>query len=146
MSETSNSNNKIPELLKILSILSMIGSGISFLSNTVMFFTLNIVRDYYETGKLDFLAKDIDTSALELLLSTNSMYFIAQAFVFAFSFYGVFLMRKLQKTGFHIYTIAQIILLIIPQVFLPELPFPFFELTVSAVFVTLYSKNLQIMK
>jgi len=105
--------------------------------------SIDIIREYYENGMFDFLAEDMDTGALETLLSINASYFIFQAFLFALTIYGAYSMWNLNKVGFHIYTIAQILLLILPQAFLPELPFPTFELIISLIFITLYSKNLK---
>ncbi len=138
-----NEEKRRPELLKVLCILTFVGSGLSLVSNSIMFMTIDIIREYYENGMFDFLAEDMDTSVLEVLFSTNAMYFIFQAFLFALTIYGAYLMWNLNKAGFHIYTIAQILLLILPQVFLPELPFPTFELIISLIFITLYSKNLK---
>jgi hypothetical protein len=134
-----------PELLKILCILTFIGSGLSLLSNSIMFMTIDIIREYYKNGMFDFLAEDMDIGVLEILFSINASYFIFQAALFSLTIYGTYLMWNLKKYGFHIYAIAQILLLILPQVFLPSLPFPTFELIVSLIFITLYAKNLQYM-
>lgn len=138
--------NKRPELLKVLCILTFIGSGLSMISNFIMFLTIDIIRKYYENGSFDFLDEDIDLSALEILLSANSMYFILQALLFGLALYGAYLMWNLKKIGFHFYTVVQIVLLILPQVFLPSMPFPTFELLLSLVFITLYARNLQYMR
>ena len=137
--------NTRPELLKILCILTFIGSGLSLVSNLIMFMTIDIVREYFEKGMFDFLEENMDLSALEILVSINSIYFLLQALLFALAIYGAYIMWNLRKLGFHFYVIAQIILLILPQIFLPGLPFPTFELIISAIFVTLYAKNLQYM-
>ncbi len=134
-----------PELLKILCILTFIGAGLSFIANLIMFVTIDSFRKYYEDGAFDFLAEDMELGALEILLSANSIFFIFQAALFALAIYGAYLMWNLKKVGFHFYAMAQIILLIVPQVFLPGLPFPTFELIISLIFVTLYAKNLQVM-
>lgn len=138
-------DNHRPELLKILCILTFIGSGLSLIANLIMFMTIGIVRKYYENGMFDFLSEDMELSALELLLSAKPMFFIFQVIFLALSIYGAYLMWNLKKAGFHFYAIAQIILLILPQIFLPGLPFPTFELIISLIFVTLYAKNLQYM-
>jgi len=144
LTTTDNPDNTTrPELLKILCILTFIGGGLSLISNLTMFLTLDVVRGYLEKGMFDFLAEDMDISILEILVSVNSMYFMFQAILLALAVYGAYLMWNLKKIGFHLYTMAQIVLLILPQVFLPSLPFPTFELIVSLIFVTLYAKNLQ---
>ncbi len=142
---TENNENTRPDFLKILCILSFIGSGLSLVSNLLMFMTIDIVREYYQNGMFDFLEENMDLNVLDVLVSINSTYFILQALVFALAIYGTYTMWNLKKLGFHIYVIAQIILLILPQVFLPGLPFPTFELIISTIFVLLYAKNLQFM-
>ncbi len=146
--DNNNQENQVtqrPELLKILCILTFIGSGLSLISNSIMFLTIDIIRNYYAAGSFDFLAEDLDLSTLEILINANSSYFIFQAILFALSFYGAYLMWNLKKVGFHFYTIAQIVLLILPQVFIPSMPFPTFELLLSLIFITLYAKNLKLM-
>ncbi len=143
--QADNQVTQKPELLKILCILTFIGSGLSFISNTIMFLTIDLIREYYKNGNFDFLSEDMDLSAIEILLSANSMYFMFQAILFALSIYGAYLMWNLKKVGFHFYTIAQILLLILPQVFLSGMPFPTFELLLSLIFVTLYAKHLNLM-
>ncbi len=132
-----------PELLKILCILTFVGGGFSLISNAFMFLSIDTIREYYKNGMFDFLSKDMDLSALEVLLNTNAIYFLIQATLLATAIYGAYLMWNLKKIGFHIYTITQIVLLIIPQIFLPGLPFPTFELILSLLFIILYAKNLQ---
>ena len=111
----------------------------------------------FEAGLLECLQSGVTTvfdhhsspnftiGSLELLVNINSMYFMFQALILALAVYGAYLMWKLKKIGFHLYAISQIILLILPQVFLPSLPFPTFELIISLIFVTLYAKNLYTM-
>ena len=135
-----------PELLKILCILTFIGSGLSLISNSIMFLTIDIIKAYYENGDFDFISENMDLSALELLISVNPSYFILQALIFGISIYGAYLMWNLKKAGFHVYTVSQLILIIISQIFLPDLPFPIFELMISLVFITFYARNLQYMK
>jgi len=132
-----------PELLKMLCILTFVGSGLALFSDIFMFFTIDIIKAYFDSGLLDFLSKDMDAEVLEILFNVNPMYFLLQAGLFAFTIYGTYLMWNLKKVGFHIYTIGQIILLILPQIFIPSLPFPSFNLLISIIFIFLYAKNLK---
>ncbi len=141
----SNEQPTRPELLKILCILTFIGSGLSLVSNTIMFFTIDIIKAYFENGDFNFLAENMDLTALELLITVNPYYFLIQTLVFAASIYGAYLMWSLKKMGFHIYTISQLVLIILAQVFLPALPFPLFELMLSLIFITFYARNLKYM-
>lgn len=148
MTTTDNTdipNTTKPGLLKILCILTFIGAGLSGISNFIMFLTVDMIREAYENGIFDFLDDETMLDAMELMLSANSIFFIFQALLLALSVYGAYLMWNLKKIGFHFYTIAQIVLLIVPQILLSGLPFPTFELIISLIFVTLYAKNLQYM-
>lgn len=132
-----------PELLKILCILTFIGSGLSLISNSLMFLTIDIIKEFYENGEFDFLSNSMNMEALEILISVKRSYFVLQAFVFAASLYGAYLMWNLRKAGFHLYSISQLLLVILTQIYLPNLPFPFFELMISLVFITFYARNLK---
>ncbi len=135
-----------PELLNILCILTFIGSGLSAVANFIIYLTIDKFSAYYENGDLDFFTGNMDINPLELLTDVNPTFFVLQAIVFSLSFYGAFLMWNLKKKGFHFYSIAQLILIIISQIYLPRLPFPFLELLITVAFITLYARNLKFMK
>ena len=139
MNETKNR----PELLTILCILTFIGSGTSLLANGVLYLMFDQLKELIEQQSVfSLMGSDVD---LSFLLDIKSDFFLAQLLIYALSLYGAVQMFQLHKIGFHLYAIAQIALLIIPKIFVPNLPFPFFELMVSAVFVYLYYKNLHLM-
>ncbi len=139
MDETKNR----PELLTILCILTFIGSGTSLLANGVLYLMFDQLKELIEQQSVfSLMGSDVD---LSFLLDIKSGFFLAQLLIYALSLYGAVQMFQLRKIGFHLYAIAQIALLIIPKIFVPNLPFPFFELMVSAVFVYLYYKNLHLM-
>ena len=136
-------NKERPDLLTILCVLTFIGSGTSLLANGFLFLIFDQVRDFFrqQDGYM-FLGSEID---LSFLADISSWFFMWMGLAQFLSFTGALQMFKLKKRGFHIYTVAQIILLIIPKVFIPSLPFPFPELMISAIFIFLYYKNLQFM-
>ena len=139
MDETKNR----PELLTVLCILTFIGSGTSLLANGVLYLMFDQLKELIEQQSVfSLMGSDVD---LSFLLDIKSGFFLAQLLIYALSLYGAVQMFQLRKIGFHLYAIAQIALLIIPKIFVPNLPFPFFELIVSAVFVYLYYKNLHLM-
>jgi len=132
-----------PELLTVLCILTFIGSGTSMLANGVLYLMFDQLKELIEQQSVfSFMGSEVD---LSFLLDIKSGFFLTQLLIYALSLYGAVQMFQLRKIGFHIYAIAQIALLIIPKIFVPNLPFPFFELMVSAVFVYLYYKNLHLM-
>lgn len=131
---------KRPELLTILCILTFIGSGSSLIANGFLFLMFDQVKEIIgQQEVLSFLGSEID---LSFLLDIKPVFFLLQASLYFLSVVGAYQMFQLRKVGFHIYAVAQILLLIVPKVFIPALPFPFFELMISTVFVFLYYKNL----
>ena len=129
-------NKGRPEILTILCTLTFIGSGISILANGILFLVFDQVRDIFtQQAGYSFLGSEID---LSFLASISTWFFFAMGATQLFSFIGAYKMFKLEKKGFHIYTIAQIMLLIIPKLFISSLPFPIFEMMISAIFVLLY--------
>ena len=134
---------KRPELLTILCILTFIGSGSSFMANGLLYLMIDQVKEIIgQQETFNFMGSEVD---LSFILHIKPIFFLIQALLYAISIYGALKMFQLQKHGFHIYAIAQILLLITPKIFIPVLPFPFFELMISTVFILLYSKNLKFM-
>jgi hypothetical protein len=136
-------NKGRPELLTVLCILTFIGSGISMLANGILFLVFDQVREIFSQEEgYSFLGSEIDFS---FLANISNWFFLSMGLAQALSFTGAYEMFKLKKRGFHLYAIAQITLLILPKLFIPSLPFPLFELMISAIFILLYYKNLQYM-
>ena len=133
-----------PRLLAVICILTFIGSGMTLFSNTMIFTFFDQFKAIFSSqGGLNFLGTKMDVGSL---LNINPSFYLLQALFSASSLAGAILMWNFRKIGFHLYTSAQIFMLIIPKLFLPALPFPVFELSVSALFVYLYYKHLPLMK
>jgi len=144
MTTTNNNEKTRPEILTILCILTFAGSGLAMFSNLSAFLLIDTLREFYNNEAFKFFDDEM-TDLLGLFLNANSIFFILQVITYALAIYGANLMWNLRKFGFHLYTISQIILLIIPQVLIPELPFPLLGLLISLIFVSLYARNLQYM-
>jgi hypothetical protein len=134
-----------PELLKILCILTFIGSGVSSLANIIMYLSFEDWKLAFENGLLDGMGFFLQEEALLLLLNMNPNFFLIQFFFYLMSLAGAIAMWKLRKIGFHIYTFAQVLLLIDYNIFLSSQPFPFVPFLISLTFIVLYSKNLSSM-
>ena len=113
-----------PSGLSVACVLSFINAGFQILSNLVWFLSYNAMKEvaeseeYYElmekfTPNIDQLE---DTMQSQLAISRTS--YLLMLLLFVASFYGVLQMWKLQKKGFHIYTIAQILMLIVTAIFI----------------------------
>ncbi len=130
-----------PSQLSLLCILSFIGGGLSILSNLIIYSVFDQIKIYFEDGELqNFFGTEID---MGFLLNINPNFFLLQIVLFSFSVYGVYLMWNIDFKGFHIYSVSQVLLLIVPEIFIPSLPFPFFEIALTVVFILLYFKNLK---
>ncbi len=132
-----------PDILTILCILTFIGSGSSLIANSFLYLMFDQVKEIVgQQEALSFLGSEIN---LSFLLEIKPVFFLIQAALYFLSVFGAYQMFQLRKVGFHLYTVSQILLLIFSKIFIPALPFPFFELMVSTVFIFLYYKNLQFM-
>lgn len=98
--------------LTILCILSFVGSGFSILGALIYALFFDEFLNFYSTNDTELYRLMYDS-----LVILSPGYFFAE-FVFTLaSLAGVLLMWKLRKTGFHIYTLANILILSLPLFF-----------------------------
>lgn len=142
LKEQKNITPKIrPPQLSLLCILSFAGGGLSLLSNLILYSSFDLIKEYFKDGSTQkILGSEID---MGFIISVNPDFFLWQMMLFSFSIYGAILMWNFKMYGFHIYSIAQVLLLIIHEIYLPSLPFPFFEIAITIIFILLYFKNLK---
>ncbi|MFU8842392.1 MAG: hypothetical protein ACNA7V_01145 [Bacteroidales bacterium] len=128
-----------PELLKILCILSFIGSGLSAVSNLVIWLTFN---------QLDLVIEDMITNfpELETILSGGKGFFISGFVLYSISLFGVLQMWKLKKIGFHYYTGAQIFILLLPVITIESFQVPILSIILTLAFILAYSSQLKFMR
>jgi len=147
MEELNNINpdqNKRPQILTVFLIFSLLYGSLSMFSNLVVYGAIDFIRQTFEgKEKITMMGMDFD---LSMFLNTDKNFFLLQGILYAISFAGAFLMWKYRKIGFHLYTLAQILLLIVASVFLTGMPFPFFDILMTAMFVYVYAKNLKLMQ
>lgn len=146
MQEISEEKPKRPEFLKALCILSFIGGGFSMISYGFMFLYFDEWVVAFQNGQFDEFLGILDKEAVALFLNVGSKFFFILSLLFSLSVVGVYFMWKLRKTGFHMYSIAQILILIVQQVFLPSLPFPLIPFLITLTFILLYYRNLTYMR
>jgi len=131
---------KRPNMLTIICILTFIGSGMQLFSSLVIagFYDMfiQIAQEFAEKFKMP---------GIEQLREVKPVFFLVCALLYAGSVTGAIFMMRLKKTGFHIYTVSQILLIIVPMYFM-HLPTPgTFEILFSGLFIFLYSMNLKFM-
>ena len=129
-----------PNLLNILCILTFIGSGMNLISSLM----ISVFYDQF-TILSESISQSFHLPELEMLLEGKPVFFAISALIYAGCITGAILMWKLKKTGFHIYTVFQILLILSPMYFF-HLPSPsLLDIILSGIFVTLYSLNLKFM-
>ena len=136
-----------PEGLKVLCVLSYIGSGLSLFSNLLVFLIFPSFLDFFSVNDLEEISKTFDPEVLlSFVQSAGRMYFLLTAVLYFISVLGVYYMWHLRKNGIHLYAIAQIALLLMPLIFisgnLSILP----GLLLTGAFILMYSRYLKIMK
>jgi hypothetical protein len=114
--------------------------------NLSMFALYDSFLQAYQEGSFEaFLMSEEQEEVIGLLFAVSPTYYMWQGFAYGISLMGAILMWNLKKIGFHLYAIAQIIVLILQQIYLPSLPFPAMELLVTTLFIVLYARHLKLM-
>ncbi len=133
-----------PQLLKILLILTFIGSGLTMFSNLFLFAFFNQIKAILaaQGSSYSFLGTTMD---LTPFFEISSVFYLIQGLLSGLSLTGAIFMWDMKKIGFHFYALAQISLLIVPKLFIRGLPFPGMELLISFLFVYFYFKFLKVM-
>lgn len=132
------SGSQRPESLSIICILSFIGSGLASFSNLVIYFSFEMLFETYSSGGLNLPGADI------IFSFSKSFYFTSFIFYSA-SLTGVILMWKLKKKGFHVYAISQILLLILPTLYVKTDQFPLLGILITGIFIMFYYRHLKFM-
>ena len=134
-----------PVLLKILCILTFVGSGFSLFSYVLLFFYSDLFMEVASSDQFTFFRTEEERNMIIEIFALPRVYFFLHIVLYASSVFGAYLMWKLRKTGFHFYAIAQISLIIVYKAFMPSAPFPYLPLVVTIIFILLYFRNLKYM-
>ncbi|MBO4328880.1 MAG: hypothetical protein J5831_05640 [Bacteroidales bacterium] len=141
-----------PAGMTFLLVLSLLNSIYQTLSNLVLFFTGPVMRPMLESGQIEdqirtFFPTMDDTMMENLMdgmaaqLDVNPVYYLIMSVLYIGSLIGVLKLFKLQRLGFHIYSIAQLLMLIAAVVFVvphqPQNTF-FNEFLFTLMFILIY--------
>ena len=135
-----------PFALSLFCVLSFINAVYQFLVGifTFLFFDMfkNIFNDesYIELMEKYGAASEESQNAMEAIFSVNRSYFLLTALLYVVSFIGVRYMWKRLKKGFHIYAIAQILILIVYVLMFCPVTFtsPWGDVITTALFISIY--------
>jgi len=135
-----------PEGLTLVCVLSFIGGGLSFVSNFFIYAFYSQIIPAIENGDVMQLPNvDMDV-VLEILKSSGRIYYLFISILYLISLYGVNKMWHLQKRGIHFYAIAQIVMLILPLLFVNAGMSVLPGLLITVLFIFIYSRYLNIMQ
>jgi len=129
---------KRAQMLSILCILTFIGSGLNLFSS---FF----IASFFDTFQVvaEEVGERFGLPGMDVFLTATPGFFLVTALLYAGSVTGAIMMWQLRKMGFHIYIIAQILLLIAPMYFLKLQSPSMLDLLISGLFIILYSTQLK---
>lgn len=127
----------------IVLVLSMIGSGLSLFSYLMMGLMLPIMKTMFYSGALPY--PEEVTMMMEQMFETPRPYYLCCALLYTMSLTGVILMWNLKKSGFHLYTLAQLLVLLITVLFLGKERMPLGDIMLTLLFITYYYISLRIL-
>ena len=141
---------KRPEMLTVICVLSFINAVYNGIVNFISFAFYDTFQNVFAQmrngeGMFADMADDnweMFAQASSLAFSVGRGYYFVEMVLFVASFIGVLMMWRLQKKGFHVYTIAQFLMLIATSIFVTSKidgGFPFGPIFWTAAFVFMYA-------
>ena len=103
-------------LLHILLVITFISAGLSAVVYLMMGAMLPMVQNYYAANP-SVLPEQFGT-AMERMMEVPRTYYIGCALLYALEVLGAAFMWTLRPAGFHCYTLARLLLIIVPLLFL----------------------------
>jgi hypothetical protein len=128
-------------LLKVLCVFTFVGSGLGAFSYGI----IGIVHSYFSEN-LSLIPDEQNRELIGMLLAAGRTFFFLNAILYAISLFGAILLWKLKKAGFHLYTASQMLLLILPLLYIKSFPANVFSVFLTFLFVLGYFGFLKYMK
>jgi len=146
LNDFENPKPQRPSTLSLFCVLSFINAVYQFVVGTATFLMFNVLKELFNDEEyLEMMEKygfDLETSenAMGAIFSVSRSYFLITALLYIGSFVGVYYMWKLQKRGFHVYAIAQILILIVEVLMYANVTgaSPWGSVVMTAVFIAIY--------
>lgn len=127
--------------LNIVLVLSMIGSGLYCLSSLSWGLTAPVMQQMVDSGAIKM--QDSMMVAFEQMVETPRSFYLWSALLYAVSLTGVILMWNLRKLGFHLYTLAQLFVLVITVLFLGKERLLLGDVMFTLLFIVYYYFSLR---
>ncbi len=122
-----------PKLLTVLCVLSYIMGGVASLSYFMIFSMYSEIMPQLAEASDQF-------PGFEMFLGAGRSFFLTGFVLYFISIIGVSLMWRFRKAGFHFYTGAQVMILLMPLFYIQDFLFPFFDGVLTLLFILLYSR------
>lgn len=122
-------------------ILTFIGSGISCLSYLLTGLNLSTIQTMIESEAIMTNAEMkamVDTFKPLISAPWSLTFFLLNGLLYGVSLAGAIFMWNLKRYGFHLYTIAQLLLIALPIFFIGKDAFDMGNLMITLFFVTFY--------
>ena len=133
-----------PQMLGVICILTFIWSGYGLLYNSMYALFYDTFKELFTNTEFPANYKEMKPALLQVL-QAGRFFFVVGFVLSFFSLFGAIKMWKLQKNGFHFYTISQIIMLMLPLVFIKDGNFQSTDFLITAMFVSMYATHLKVM-
>lgn len=127
--------------LRIVLVLTLIGSG----SSCLAYILLGLMPDTTMAQMLQYVKQNQPTlyDAYETLANLPTFYCLLSAMLYALSVVGAILMWNLRKNGFHCYTLAQLLILLITVLFMGKAFLGLGDIMLTLLFITYYFLKLK---
>lgn len=128
-------------MLTVLCILTFVGSGMNLISSMM-------IAAFYDTFVvvMQEFADKFNIPGMEMITETRPDFFLVSGIFYLGAIVGAAMMLRLKKAGFHVYTIAQILLVLAPMYYMNLSSPSFLDVLLSGTFILLYSTQLKHMK
>ncbi|MEG1556448.1 MAG: hypothetical protein RR356_06965 [Bacteroidales bacterium] len=136
---------KCPSTLIVLTILTFVNSGFSFLSHLLLSFSPDLIPKIIDVLQMMGYPQAIIDIYSEMI-GIASWKFLLAALCYALAIIGAVLMLKLNKLGFHLYVISQILLFAVSNfVLLGAFKMSFMGAFWSLLFIGCYALQIKYM-
>lgn len=127
--------------LHVVLVLSIIGSGLNLFSSLMMALFAPTLMQTFESMSPD-LPQEMSIM-YETVFNTPRIMYVCLSVLYAMSLAGVLLMWRLRKNGFHLYTLAQLLILVVPVLFMGRSFIAMGDIMLTLLFVLYYFISLK---
>lgn len=139
-------SNKIK--LRIVLVISMIGTFLNAFSNFMWGLLLPLYARADEAGQFAYLDtfdsmmgdnyQGVLRETLDMMLNMPRSYFFGVSPLYAMAFIGCIMMWNLHKNGFHLYSLGQLLVVLVTVIFLGRDMVNYGQLMMTLLFITFY--------